>query len=176
MRSEQIQGQPPEMRPGKTLHRWANPHSAGTMPHSEQVKSGEPLMKRYVVIVITLGLLGTLAAVPARTQEPKKPEALMKKKLEHSQKVLDGIATQDFKKIETHAEELLEISKQAEFQTLKTKDYDRHSLDFRRSAEGLIEAAKKKNIDAAALAYVEMTLTCVKCHKHVRESRMTGLD
>ena len=34
---------------------------------------------------------------------------------------------------------------------------------------------KKRNLDAAALNYVDMTLLCVKCHKHVREVRRTRL-
>jgi cytochrome c556 len=134
-------------------------------------------VKQFATLTVGIVLLVTLFAVPARPAEPKKPDNnLMKKKLEQSQKVLDGVATEDFKKIEAGAEELIEISKQAEFQAHKTKEYERFMNEFRRSAEGLLEASKKKNIDAAALHYVEMTLTCVKCHKHLRETRMTGLD
>ena len=29
-----------------------------------------------------------------------------------------------------------------------------------------------KNLDGAALSYVDMTLMCVKCHQHVRETKM----
>ena len=133
-------------------------------------------MRNAFALAVSSLLVLVLITVTGQTAEPKKPDNLMKRKLEHSQKVLDGIATEDFKKIEAGAEELIEISKQAEFQTLKTRDYERYSLDFKRSAEGLIAASKKKNIDAAALSYVDMTLTCVKCHKHVRDSRMTGFD
>ena len=43
--------------------------------------------------------------------------------------------------------------------------------DARRIADDLVKKATEKNLDGAALAYVEMTLTCVKCHKHVREAR-----
>jgi hypothetical protein len=75
-----------------------------------------------------------------------------------------------------HAEGLLIISKQAEWKALKTPLYEVYSNEFRRKAEGLIENAKKKNVDAAALSYVDLTLTCVKCHKHVREKRMARLD
>jgi hypothetical protein len=47
---------------------------------------------------------------------------------------------------------------------------------FRRTADTLSKYAKDKNIDGAALTYVELTLSCVKCHKHVRETRWTKLD
>ncbi len=36
----------------------------------------------------------------------------------------------------------------------------------------MAQQAKEKNIDGAALAYVEMTLVCVKCHEHVREQKV----
>jgi hypothetical protein len=97
---------------------------------------------------------------------------LMHKKLEHSQKVLEGLALNDFKMIAQHADELIEISKEAEWKVVKTPQYEIHSSDFRRTAESLIKNAKEKNLDAAALNYVELTLTCVKCHKYVREVRM----
>jgi hypothetical protein len=51
-----------------------------------------------------------------------------------------------------------------------------YSNQFQNNVEDMIKNAKKKNIDAAALSYVEVTLTCVKCHKHVRAKRMARLD
>ena len=107
---------------------------------------------------------------------PKKVRDLMHKKLENSQKILEGIAINDFKLIAKHAEELIDLSKQVEWKVLKTPQYEIHSNQFRRSAETLIKDAKDKNLDAAALTYMEMTLTCVRCHKYVREERMTRLD
>jgi hypothetical protein len=35
----------------------------------------------------------------------------------------------------------------------------------------LIRQADKENLDGAALAYVQLTLSCVNCHKVVRDSR-----
>jgi hypothetical protein len=78
--------------------------------------------------------------------------------------------------ISSHAEELIAISKEAEWKVVKTPRYETYSNDFRREAEDLIKAAKAKNVDAAALAYVDLTLTCVKCHKHVREERQTSFE
>ena len=40
----------------------------------------------------------------------------------------------------------------------------------------LAQKARDRNLDGAALAYVDLTLACVKCHKYVREVRMTRLD
>ncbi len=104
--------------------------------------------------------------------DDKKLAELMHKKLAHSEKVLEGLALSDFKMIAKHADELIDISKEAEWKVIKTPQYEIHSSDFRRTAESLIKNAKEKNLDAAALNYVELTLTCVKCHKYVREVRM----
>ena len=103
-------------------------------------------------------------------------KALMTKKLESSQKVLEGLAINDFDKIGKNADELIRISKAAEWRVLKTPQYEVHSNEFRRTAETLAKMADGKNLDGAALAYVELTLTCVKCHKHVREVRMARGD
>ena len=133
-------------------------------------------MKR-VVFVLTALLL--LAAVPALSRPPKEPTSvsdLMKKKLRHAQKVLEGVTVKDFDLISKHARELILISNEAEWKVLKTPRYEIYSNDFRRNAEALIKNAKAENLDAAALSYVDLTLTCVKCHKHVREERMTRLD
>jgi hypothetical protein len=120
-------------------------------------------------------LLACLLGVKGHGDEPTKVQVLMKRKLVQAQKVLEGLALNDGDMIAKHADELIAISKEAQWKVLKTPQYDQFSGDFRRSARELVKNAKDKNIDAAALSYVEMTLTCVKCHKHVREVRMVRL-
>ena len=107
---------------------------------------------------------------------PKRVSELMRKKLENSQKVLEGLATVDYKAIAKHADELIDLSTQVEWRVRTTPQYEIHSNEFRRNCENLVKASKDKNVDAAALAYVELTLTCVRCHKYVREERMVRLD
>jgi cytochrome c556 len=135
----------------------------------------DPIMTRapYRLLLAALAVgLFVLAGDAADPKKPSKLETLMKKKLLQSEKVLGGIALQDFDKIEKHAGELVEISKEAEWKVMKTPLYQMYLNEFRQNADDLLAAAKKRNIDGAALAYVNMTLTCVKCHKHVREKRM----
>ena len=136
-------------------------------------------MRRVTFVVVVLALLAGLPTLSGHGGEPKKDEKLhdlMQRKLAASQKVLEGIAVNDFDKIRKQADELIDISKQAEWRVLKTPEYELHSNDFRRIADNLAKNAKDKNLDGAALSYVELTLTCVKCHKYVRETRDTGAD
>jgi hypothetical protein len=126
-------------------------------------------------LVITL--FCSLLAVSGHGQETKKDKDrdkvsdLMQKKLKHSQKILEGVAVGDFKKIADSADELVLISRDAEWKVKKTPRYELFSNQFRDNAEDLIKKAKDKNLDGAALAYVDLTLTCVRCHKYVREEK-----
>jgi hypothetical protein len=100
-------------------------------------------------------------------------EKLMQKKLQYAQKVLEGIALNDPDIIKHNAQELLTLSKTAEFRVLKTAPYELHANEFRRALEDVVKGAQARNIDTATLGYVDMTLACVRCHKHIREVRVT---
>ena len=104
-----------------------------------------------------------------------KLKALMVKKLGHAQKILEGIALGDFKLIARHADELVRLSKQAEWMVMQTPKYQLYSDDFRRAAEELNSNAKKRKLDAATLSYMELTMSCVHCHQYVRETHEARL-
>jgi cytochrome c556 len=131
-------------------------------------------MRSLVFAVLLLPLL----AVPSSSEEKKKrdPDPLMVLKLKESQSLLEGLALNDFTKMQKSAEELLRISKEAQFRkALSTAKYEYHANSFQRAAETAIEKAKAKNIDGVTLAYMEMTQTCVRCHQHTREERIGRL-
>ncbi|HEV3142979.1 MAG TPA: hypothetical protein VGZ47_03745 [Gemmataceae bacterium] len=136
--------------------------------------------KRFLATILVLSV--SLVAGIGHGQEKKDDKkghdtaALMKKKLAASQKVLEGLTQNDFELIIQNADALHDISREASFKALRTPRFEIYAEDFQRSAEKLRKAGKEKNLDAAALAYVDMTLNCVKCHQHVREVRMTKLN
>jgi hypothetical protein len=136
-------------------------------------------MRRIPFVLVALAFLLGVPALSGHGGEPKKDEGLhelMQRKLTASQKVLEGIALSDFERIGKQADELIDISKRAEWRVVKTPQYELHSNDFRRAAENLGQNARDKNIDGAALAYVDLTLSCVKCHKHIRGTQKTSAD
>jgi hypothetical protein len=115
----------------------------------------------------------------AKTAPPPSADAmtkLMRKKLEHAQKLLEGIAINDLKKVNENADDLMTLSKVAEFRALKTLDYERHTNDFRRTLDDMRRGVKNKNLEAVTLAYMDMTMTCVRCHTHVRDTRLARRD
>jgi hypothetical protein len=94
----------------------------------------------------------------------------MAAKLKHSQALLEGLTLNDLAKVQKSAEELLSISKTAQMRkAVNTPAYEVHANTFQRSAETVIEKAKAKNIDGATLGYMDMTITCVRCHQYTRE-------
>ena len=134
--------------------------------------------KRIVatMLIAAVALVTSVGHGQDKKKDDNKTAALMKKKLAASQKVLEGLALNDFAQIKENADALHDISREASFKALKTPRYELYADEFQQTAEKLSKAAKDKNLDAAALAYVDLTLNCVKCHQHVREVRMTKLD
>ena len=131
-------------------------------------------MKNLKVVSLTVAMVAGTFAPSLRAQEGV--QEIMQAKLGHAQKVLEALALEDHRAVAKHAQELSLLSQAAAWQVLQTAQYRQHSADFRRAADSLVDAAKKENVAAAALGYVQLTLNCVNCHKYVRRVRAARLD
>ncbi|HVA46136.1 MAG TPA: hypothetical protein VNH11_07160 [Pirellulales bacterium] len=96
-------------------------------------------------------------------------DTFMRLKLEHSQKLLEGVALADFGLIKKHAQKLGALSQDENWRVPQTREYRDYGTDFQQITGRLSKAADERNLDGAALAYVQLTLNCVDCHKHVRD-------
>jgi cytochrome c556 len=142
-------------------------------------------MFRWSIFVMLVCLqLGAVAGAQEKAK-PKKPlmdeneeniSKFMRAKLQHSQKLIESLAMEDYEAMAKSSQEMSLLTLAESWQVLQTADYLHESMAFRRSADAMTAAAKKKNLDGAALAYVEMTMQCVKCHKLVRHTKMAALD
>ncbi len=124
------------------------------------------------MLAMAWGLSGD-AADPS-TPRPDQVAGFMRAKLIHSQDVLEGLAIEDFDLIDKGAQQLSLASDDASWQVLQTEDYARQSAEFRRSCDSLRKAAKAHNLDGAALAWMEVTMKCIQCHKYVRDERSSS--
>ena len=131
-------------------------------------------MKRPLICLVAISCLALVGSSQSYAADPI--EAFMRAKLTHSQEVLEGLTTENYDQIAKHAQELSLLSQAASWNVLQTPEYKQRSLEFRRSADALTKAAKKKNLDGAALAYVDVTLKCVNCHKYVRGVRTASVE
>lgn len=135
-------------------------------------------MKVFAVVVTTILIavsyawLTPVSALPPQEEQAQvqKLEPLMERKLEQSKTLLEGIATEDFEKIAGAAQALSLMSLESGWNVLTTQEFLDQSADFRRSIERIRSAAEKKNIDRAALGYLNMTINCVECHKYLRQN------
>jgi hypothetical protein len=138
-----------------------------------------------VALLAFLGLAQWFPGGPSVAQDKNKPaekaadkekpagkkiamKAFMRKKLEASQSVLEGLAVEDFDMIALGAKQLKTTSAAAEFMVVNDAMYAQEADEFRRIVGKLEKAAKEKRLDGATLAYVDMTMSCVECHKYVR--------
>ena len=123
---------------------------------------GAPLAAAALVL---LGWLTAHAGEPAGPR-PDDVGPFMRAKLAHAQDVLAGLALEDYDAIARAAQELSLASQASSWQVLQTAEYARQSGEFRRSCESLKTAAREKNLDAATLAWMEVTMKCVQCHRY----------
>ena len=101
-------------------------------------------------------------------EEKTDVKAVMREKLDASQKVLVGITTENYDLITANAEKLVALSRVTNWYLRQVPEYELLLNEFRRNAEALVKAARQSNIDAASLAYVQITFSCVTCHKYIR--------
>ncbi len=131
-------------------------------------------MKRTVSIVaICLAMAGALSL--GRADEPEKeksqhgePSFWMKKKLQYSEEILAGLASEDFEQIRSAAKAMNALSQVEKWTHLARPDYRTLLSIFRDANETLIIEAEDEDLDGATLAYMQLTLSCVNCHKIVR--------
>lgn len=128
-------------------------------------------MKRCLMLAAALTLV---CCASGRAAPPADLSDFMRVKLKNSQEVLEGLVLGDFDKIAKNAQDMSLLSLAETWQVLETPQYIEYSRKFRKDADALAEAAKKKDLDRAAQLYTRVTLRCVECHKYVRDVRMAS--
>ena len=114
---------------------------------------------------------GHVRAQPKKPPVPEFPpiKEAMKEKQDRAHAILDALTAGDHDTLRREATGLLRIAELRVFVTShKTEEYQFQAQKLKRAAEEMVSAAKAKNLDGAALAYSDMTRTCVQCHTHFR--------
>jgi hypothetical protein len=125
-------------------------------------------------VLLRLGLAALLvgaasSAVPAQTPATSR---VMRAKLLHAQRALGALMTNDYGVLQDESRELVASTRAAGWNVLNNDRYARYSETFRRAAEDLADAAKRRQGDDAMRSYVSMTLACYSCHRYLDESRI----
>lgn len=101
-------------------------------------------------------------------KEERSLDKFMYQKLDRSSFILRGLMTEDFKLISENADKLLEMSHEEQWRASNDMMYLQHSGQFRSAVEDLRNKAEKHNIDGASLAWINVTMSCMQCHRWVR--------
>ena len=91
----------------------------------------------------------------------------MRGKLVSNQKIVEGLSLKNFEMIQEGAVAVVMLVKGQHWFVLDTPGYRQHSEEMARAAKRLEDAAKDGNIEAAALRYFDLTLTCIDCHQYL---------
>jgi len=134
------------------------------------------MKKKLLLLTLLLAAAAGISMVLAQSKRNRATKEFMRDKLELSQRVLEGLATEDYDLIIVKGTKLSAMSKEADWRAFENPDYDQQSVIFRRHVDSLVKAAKDKNLDAATLAYVRVTMSCVDCHKLVRGKLVASAD
>jgi hypothetical protein len=108
------------------------------------------------------------ASAPAAASKKTPLSQFMQVKLSYAQSMLDGLVTEDFDKILRSAESLGELSQSEQWRVSNDAVFRQYSSEFERTVKQAMKAGKTRSLDSAALAYVQLTMSCVECHKFVR--------
>ncbi|HEX4145468.1 MAG TPA: hypothetical protein VHY91_18325 [Pirellulales bacterium] len=121
----------------------------------------------FALVALVDGTAGDEPTVTAEQQQ--KPSFWMKKKLEYSEKILAGLASEDFNQIRQSAKSMNALGHIESWVHGTRPGYRTQLSMFHDANEQLITKANADDLDGATLAYVQLTLSCVNCHKLVRD-------
>jgi hypothetical protein len=125
------------------------------------MKSARFALAPPVLLVLALPVI-------AGDEPAQKSSLWMRQKLQASQAILGGLADADFESIGKNAQAMDLLTYLEKWARADTPGYRTQLRLFEFADRELIRAAREKNLDAAALAYTQLTISCVNCHRIVR--------
>ena len=118
-------------------------------------------------------LLFIIAQATAQGQGPA-VDRLMQKKLVVTQKILEAVVTSSWSDLEARSRDLQDLTNDPAWRVLTAPEYATHSNRFRLSLRALHDAAAKRDLEATPKAYIDVTLSCIECHRYLARSRIAG--
>ena len=134
------------------------------------------MRKSVIALACLIAVAGLLAVRAQETPPTKKADpqrdmaVVMKEKLRYSHQLLTSLAREDYAQLEVAAQDLARIARE-EWAGNPTEEYRTQLQVFWTTLEGIESGAQREEIDEATLAYMQMTLSCVKCHKLIRREQ-----
>ncbi len=123
---------------------------------------------RHGAVFLVFLLLATSAA-PAQTARTGQ---VMREKLGHAQQVLKALTTSDYALLDSESAALARIAASPRWDDLKTRELRVYTDSFLKTVADLAAAAKRRDLDAAAVQYTTMVTACYQCHRRLKDLRI----
>jgi hypothetical protein len=111
---------------------------------------------------------GQTAKTKTVSREEDQASVWMKGKLTNSKNILEGLTREDFALIRKNAQTMQFMGYLEGWARADVPGYKEQMHAFRFANASLVRAAEDKNLDGATLAYTQLVVSCVQCHKVVR--------
>ncbi len=100
----------------------------------------------------------------------------MRQKMQASNLILEGLCMDDLKAVAAGTQTLLKMPSEAKWRVSNDMMYRRYSNEFLQAVEELQKEAEENDMDGASMAWVNVTMKCMKCHKWVRNTVLAESD
>ena len=97
-------------------------------------------------------------------------ERFMRQKLQASSLVLEGLCTENLKMVSEGSDTLMKMSREEHWRVSNDMMYRRYSEQFVSAVEELKHEADDLDMNGASMAWVDVTMKCLKCHEWVRNT------
>jgi hypothetical protein len=126
-------------------------------------------------MLLLMGCATVAADQPAKSKpepqdgEPKPVSFWMEKKLEYTQEILRGLAVGNLKDVAENGEQMRLLSKVEGWIRNRKPGYRAQFQAFEFANAEIVRNANAGNLDGAAMAFQQLTISCVSCHKILRD-------
>jgi cytochrome c556 len=127
----------------------------------------QPVFQRLVLVFAVFLLSGLVV----QGQTAATGQA-MRAKLTHAQKILEAILTSNYGLLEVESNALARVTQSPAWTVLNSPEYRRQSDAFLAVTRNLVDAAKQRDLDAAAMHYSSLTMSCYQCHRYMKNARI----
>ena len=126
-------------------------------------------MRTILIILSAIVVSSAAIAVRGEDKQEDKSSIWMKQKLAASQNILAGLTKGDFDMIGKNANSMRAVGYLERWVRADIPGYRTLMNDFEYANKSLALAARGKNLDGATVAYMQLTFSCVHCHKLIRD-------
>jgi len=94
----------------------------------------------------------------------------MRQKLQASNLILEGLCTDDLQMVSEGSQTLMKMSSEERWRVSNDIMYRRYSSEFVHAVEELQKEAEDDDMNGTSMAWVNVTMKCLKCHEWVRNA------